>query len=115
MRNLLSPYRVLIDRLPDVRLRGQERARDLLLPGGFAWSDQELLNALLAIDVSPDRPASSCLLYRFRGALRAFQETVEILYLMDSEADRLSPTLYTIPTDLSLGRGPRPPIYFISR
>jgi hypothetical protein len=70
MHKLLSRYRALIGRLPDVRLRGQERARDLLLPGGFASSDQELLNALLGIDVSSSRPTSSCYGYPYRGALR---------------------------------------------
>jgi hypothetical protein len=40
------------DRLPDTRLRGIDRARDLLLPGGFASVDQDLVNALLAHDVS---------------------------------------------------------------
>jgi hypothetical protein len=115
MNNLLSRYRVLIDRLPDVRLRGQERARDMLLPGGFASSDQELLNALLAVDVSSSRSASSCYPYRYRDALCVCEETFEIPYVMNNEADRLSPTLYTISTDLSLGRGPRLPIYFISR
>ena len=88
MRNLFAYYRVLIDRLPDVRLRGQERARDLLLPGGFGSSDQELLNALLAVDVSSDRPASCYLPYRYSGALRTFQETLETPYVMNSEADR---------------------------
>jgi hypothetical protein len=93
----LAPYRVLIDRLPDVRLRGQERARDLLLPGGFASSDQELLNALLAVDVSSSRPASSYYPYRYSGALRVCQETVKILHIMDDEADRLVPhTLHYI-------------------
>jgi hypothetical protein len=87
----LVPYRVLIDRLPDVRLRGQERARDLLLPGGFTSSDQELLNALLAVDVSSSRPASFCYPYRYSGALRVCQETVKNLYVMDNEADRLVP------------------------
>jgi hypothetical protein len=89
LQNLLSRYRALIDRLPDVRLRGQERARDLLLPGGFTSSDQELLNALLAVDVSSSRPASFCYPYRHSGALRVCEETFEIPYVMSTEVDKL--------------------------
>ena len=91
MHKLLSRYRALIGRLPDARLRGQERARDLLLPGGFASSDQELLNALLAVDVSPSCPTSFCYPYRYSGALHNCQETVKILHVMDNEADKLVP------------------------
>ena len=57
---LLPPYRVVIDRLPKVGLREQDRTHDLLLPGASTSSDQKLLNALLAIDASLDRPASTC-------------------------------------------------------
>ena len=51
--NLRPPF----DRLPDARLRGIDRAQDLLLPGGFASVDQDLVNALLANDVSLGRIA----------------------------------------------------------
>ena len=62
-----NPLRLILrsplDRLPDAQLRGIDRARDLLLPGGFTAVDQDLVNALLANDVSLGQIArcwSSC-------------------------------------------------------
>jgi len=62
-------FRPPLDRLPNARLRGIDRAQDLLLPGGFASVDQDLVNALLANDVGLGRRVRCCSTYK-RQALR---------------------------------------------
>jgi hypothetical protein len=102
-------FRPPFDRLPDARLRGIDRAQDLLLPGGFASVDQDLVNALLAHDVSLGESVdcwSSCEL--------ASNERPERLKSRQSDStalERRTDIIHPLRC-LSLGRGRRRPISF---